>query len=525
MYFGLILIVLPPSKKTVNLTIEDILNFKDLNEFRSEQVTNFLAILFETGRESQDLKPIKVGLNFSELQSIEKFSDNDKMIFHYNVANGWSYLQQLTQNLNSDEFWDFNLKELEQQVINLRLANSYSKNSEDNFKKCQILTNLGNLFSHIGRFSEAQLYWQKILKIDSSFPMAHGNIGFGFFHYAKILYDDGHQVLFFKFAHRYLKKSVSSDIYEDSKLAFKNVIDLLESIIKKDDLENIQDLKGFSLGTTEQESDYRKWCLKNQLFINPLNDITTENIAGHDCLFLPTMTLKFDKPPIYQTIFNQIKQEFVSARHLLYSGLNESELHYSDKDNLQLDTFDYAVYSYSSEKIKIAFRICYSIFDKIGYLLNDYLNLGLKPEEVTFRTIWNVYDKNTKSYKVNPKVIQTQNWAFRGLYWLSKDLFERNKEFSSTIEPEAQELAQIRNFIEHKSFKIIDFGQSAILDNGLTYAIERTKFEEKTINLMKLARASMIYLSLGLNLEEKKKEITNPFLPINFIELRDEYKT
>tara|TARA_R110000868_G_C10957828_1_gene768236 strand:+ start:268 stop:1797 length:1530 start_codon:yes stop_codon:yes gene_type:complete len=508
----------------VNLTIGDILNLKDLNEFNSEQVTNLLAILFETGRESQDIKLIKVGLNFSKLQNLEKFSDDDKMTFHYNVANGWSYQQQLIQRLNSDEFWSFNLTELEQQIINLRLAYSYSKKSGDNLKKCQILTNLGNLFSHIGRFSEAQLYWQKVLKIDSSFPMAHGNIGFGLFQYAKILYDNGHQVLFFQFAHKYLKKSVNSDIYEDAKSAFKNVIDLLQSIIQKEDLENIQDLKGFSLGTSEQECGYREWCLKNRLFINPLNDITTENIAGHDCLLLPTMTLKFDKPPIYQTIFNQIKQEFVTARHLLYSGLNEREFHYSDKDNLQLDTLDYAVYSYSSEKIKIAYRICYSIFDKISYLLNDYLNLDFKPDKVSFRTIWSVYDKKSNSYKLNPKVIQTQNWALRGLYWLSKDLFEKNQEFSSTIEPEAQELAQIRNFIEHKSFKITEFGKSAIIDSGLTYVIERSEFEEKTINLMKLTRASMIYLSLGINLEEKKNEISNPVLPIDFVELRDEYK-
>lgn len=125
---------------------------------------------------------------------------------------------------------------------------------------------------------------------------------------------------------------------------------------------------------------------------------------------------------------------------------------------------------------------------------------------------------------MNPKILQTQNWAFRGLYWLSKDLFENKEEFTSTIEPEAQELAQIRNFIEHKSFKIIDFGQRGILDNGLTYAIERIEFEQKTLNLMKLVRASMIYLSLGINLEEKKKEITKPVLPIDFIELKDKYK-
>ena len=508
----------------MDLNIKDILKLEDLNEFSSKEVTNLLAIIFETGRESRDVKLIRLGLNFSKRQKLEKFSDDDKMTFHYNVANGWSYLQQLTKQPNSDKFWSFNSKELEQQIINLRIAYSFSQNSNENFKKCQILTNLGNLFSHLGRFSEAQVYWQKVLRIDSSFPMAHGNIGFGLFHYAKILYDNGHQFLFFQFAYKHLNKSINSEIYEDAKLAFKKIISQLESIIQKEKLDNIQDLKSFSIGTTEEECDYRKWCLKNQLFINPLNDVTTENIAGHDCLLLPTMTLKFDQPPIYQTIFNQIKQEFVTARHLLYSGINKSELHYSDKDNLQLDTLDYAVYSYSSEKIKIAFRICYSIFDKIGYLLNDYLNLGFKPENVSFRNIWNVYDKQTKTYELNPNVIQTQNWALRGLYWLSRDLFYKKAEFSSTIEPDAQKLAQIRNFIEHKSFKIIDLGHSAIQDNGLTYSIERSEFETKTINLMKLIRAGMIYLSLGINLEERKKKITDPVLPINFVELKDDYK-
>ncbi|MCF8716374.1 hypothetical protein JM658_16205 [Joostella atrarenae] len=508
----------------MNLTFEDILNLTDLNEFDAEQVTNLLAVLFETGRASQDVEPIKIGLKFSELQNQEEFSDDDKMTFHYNVANGWSYLQQLTQHINSDEFWSFNLKELEQQAINLRLALSFSEKSKNKHKKCEILTNLGNLFSHLGRFSEAQLYWQRVLKIDSSFGMAFGNIGFGLFHYAQILYDNGHQLLFFKFAYEYLKKAVNSDIYEDAKLAFKNIINHLESIIDKRDLENIQDLKDFSIGTTKQEREYRKWCLENQLFLNPLNDIVTENIAGHDCLLLPTMILKFDKPPIYQTIFNQIKQEFVSARHLLFEGLNQKEPHYSDKDNLQLDTLDFAIYSYSSEKIKIAFRLCYSILDKIGYLLNDYLNLGFKPDKVTFRGIWSIYDRKVKAYKLNPMISQTQNWAFRGLYWLSKDLYEKSEKFSSTIEPEAKELAHIRNFIEHKSFKIIEFGKNGLLDNGLTYMIERAEFEQKTLNLIKLIRASMIYLSLGINLEEKKKEIKNPVLPIDFVGLRDEYK-
>ena len=236
------------------------------------------------------------------------------------------------------------------------------------------------------------------------------------------------------------------------------------------------------------------------------------------------MILEFDQPPIYQTLFNQIKQEYVSARFLMYEGVNLKGLHYSDKENLQMDTLDYATYSFSIEKVKIAFRISYSILDKIAYLLNDYLDLGIKPYKVTFRTLW-YENENIKLNTLKPKINNTNNWAFRGLFWLSKDLYEENdSDFISSIEPDAQELARIRNFIEHKSFKTVEFGVSGIIDNDITYLITRNEFELKTIQLFKLVRAAIIYLSLGINLEERKKKIDKPTLPIDFIDLKDKFK-
>ena len=86
-----------------------------------------------------------------------------------------------------------------------------------------------------------------------------------------------------------LKRTIDSDIYQEAKIGFKQILTSLESYISKDDLEDIPDTINFSLGTTKKESKYRKWCLENQLFLNPLNDIVVENIASHDCLFLPTM--------------------------------------------------------------------------------------------------------------------------------------------------------------------------------------------------------------------------------------------
>lgn len=508
----------------MELNYDDILNFDNLNDFEPNQVVGILGLIFETSREQGNIDDLKVGLDFSEKQNLDNFEDHDKMIFHYNVANGWSYLQMLTQDINLDDFWAFKFKELEKQIINLRLALIYSEGIKDDFNKCQILTNLGNLFSHMGRFSEAQLYWHEALKIISDFPMALGNIGFGIFHYAKALYDRGHQSIFFKFAYRFLIKSIELDIYEEAKQSFSALAKDLEERFNNEQLKDLQGLNDYKLGKSKGEQKYRKWCLENKLFLNPINDISVESIAAHDCILLPKMTLDFDQPPVYQTIFNQLKQEFVTARFLLYEGITLKRRHYSDKKNLQMDTLDYATYSFSAEKVKIAFRMCYSLLDKIGYMLNDYLDLGFKSEQVSFRKIWYTYKKN-KPDGLNPKISDTKNWAFRGLFWLSKDLYEKyDLEFVSSIEPDAKDLALMRNYIEHKSFKTVEFGELSIVDNGLTFLISRAEFELRTLKLFRLVRAALIYLSLGINQEESKKVIDKLTIPVEFIDLKDDYK-
>jgi len=508
----------------VELKYENIIKFDNLNHFEPNQVVRILAIIFETSRKKREIKNLKIGLDFSEKQNLDLFDDHDKMIFHYNVANGWSYLQMLTQQENLDEFWEFKPQKLEKQIINLRLALIFSEEINDDFNKCQILTNLGNLFSHIGRFSEAQLYWHKALKIIPDFPMAVGNIGFGLFHYAKALYDKGHQSIFFKFTYKYLTESLKFDIYPEAKQSFSAIAKDLEERFNNKHLKNLEGLSNYKLGKSKGERTYRKWCLDNKLFLNPINDISIESIAAHDCIFLPTMTLEFDQPPVYQTIFNQLKQEFVSARYFLFEGLTQKRRHFSDKENLQMDTLDYATYSFSIEKVKIAFRMTYSILDKIGYLLNGYLKLEFKPDQVSFRRIWYTYKKNIP-IGLNPKISETKNWALRGLFWLSKDLYEKNNlEFLSSIDPDAKDLAEIRNYIEHKSFKTVEFGNLKYLDNGLTLSISRTEFESRTFELLRLVRAAIIYLSLGINLEEGKKYIDRPTMPIDFVELNDDFK-
>jgi endo-1,4-beta-mannosidase len=125
---------------------------------------------------------------------------------------------------------------------------------------------------------------------------------------------------------------------------------------------------------------------------------------------------------------------------------------------------------------------------------------------VSFRSIWHI--NNSKN--LNPIFQNSDNWALRGLYWLSKDIYEKEFDFDKNMEPDAMELSIIRNHLEHKCLKIL--GSKELYEmlyntsDDISYTIERTEFEAKTLKLLKLVRASIIYLSIAIDHEEKKKD-------------------
>ncbi|UFH36063.1 LA2681 family HEPN domain-containing protein [Flavobacterium acetivorans] len=482
-------------------TLNEYLAIGDFDNKTPQDINLILGSIFEFSRELNCIDSLKKGIEISSSISLQNFSDDYKMTFYYNLSNAWSYKKNMKQVLYSTKYWEFENHELTQEILNCRKALLLSENSNDLKRKCEILTNLGNDLSYLGRYSEAIELWNKALHLDKNFSMAIGNLGFGLFHYAQILYDDGHKSYFLKESYLNLKRVIESeDIYLEAKTSFKNIISLIEKQIDFNFLNSPNENKNYSLGSTDEEIKYRKWCVENCLFINPLNDIYKESIVAQDVLSLPTIMVKKEDANIYNyhSFYNQIKQEYCSARYLFYESITDKNVHYSDEGNVIIDTLDYATYSFNIEKAKIAFKLFYSILDKIAYLINSYFKLELKPFDISFKKIW--LEKN----RLNPLIEDTQNWGFRGMYWLSKDFSEKD-ELYSLLEPEAKELSTIRNFIEHKSFKLIEFGTSGVSEDGFTYNIQRDVFVNKTFKLMKTIRASIIYTSLMISIEESKK--------------------
>jgi hypothetical protein len=106
------------------------------------------------------------------------------------------------------------------------------------------------------------------------------------------------------------------------------------------------------------------------------------------------------------------------------------------------------------------------------------------------------------------------------MYFLARDFFD--DDFIEFASPDARGLAELRNFAEHRFLTLTEFGSAKIEGEQHRY-IPRSDFECKTMRLMKMARASLIYLSMAMYCEEKirieapdgeEAKISMPILPV-----------
>lgn len=434
---------------------------------------------------------------------------------HYFRANIWSAKRHMSGDARA---WPWKSEAIDGEILELRKAIRHAGfDSLDPMVEAQVYTNLGNVLNHTGRFIEAIEYWDRALAAVPSFAMANGNRGVGLAHYAGAVYDPGHEATLMIAACHSLAQACDPDAVQDNpdnEAAMKHFAERLAAIWSYYDIprmaENL-DLENHPMGRGKKERTYRRWCLNQRLFINPLNDAGPNPIAAHDVMTLPSITVSFEDgpgPPVVIHHFNIIKQEFCAARYALYEGINDAGVHFSDRGVLLYNTLDYPAFGFAVERIKMAFRGAYAVFDKAAFLLNTYFGLGHADRQVNFRNLWFVKGKGKV---LHPALDGLANWPLRGLFWLAKDIFE--DDFRDVTEPDAQSLYELRNHMEHKFVSVHDTLLRAI--SPLTvetpkagiFDISIDDLISKTLRQLKLARAVIIYLSLAVHAEERRREL------------------
>lgn len=418
--------------------------------------------------------------------------------------------------------WAWEHPEREQQILALSRSAEHPGFVElDVVRRCQILTNRANQLNMMGRFIDAIEGWDAALRIIPKFAMAQANRGYGLKHYGGLLDDDRERAILLLHAHDGLIAATAADAVHDSidtdALTHK-FAEAAKTYAAAGDLNRIRELQDFGtprLGRSKAEQKYRQWCLDGRLFLNPLNDLGPHARAACDDLVLPPIRVSFDErpgivtPPPVISFFNQMKQEYASARFMLYEGLHNTNLHFSDRGVRLFDTLDYPMHSLATERVRTAYRIAYSLLDKVAFLVDHYWKLRKSADRINFKNVWMVEGKSRllDRFKVYP------NWPLRGLFWLSKELFD--DQLKRTTGPDARELHHIRNALEHRFLQVHEGWAWSIMQTrpsgeGLGFSIDSDLLERKALRVMKIARSALIQLALAIGVEERARGRERP---------------
>jgi hypothetical protein len=501
-------------------SLEEILALGNLSSLDAEVALDVIAHLVDFASDDGSLFGVATALRWCD-ELDPRLDSQQRSRLDYFRANAWAFRQAASQQ-TVEAAWGWDQPTATKLVYHLRSAlRSESPDGQVDFHRCQVLTNLGNQLDTLGRPVAGQRAYTKALHELPSFWMARGNRARVVLGYADALYDHGHKALIAAFAHREMKMALEhmekhpsfGDASVLDERLKRQIAHIGQSLDVASALENLEEK--FDLGSDDAERAYRVWCLNETLFLNPLNDLGPYSIAAKDVLLLPDLRVAIGEPPVLIGFYNQLKQEFATARWLLYEGLVEGESHFSDGQVLLTNTLDYTAFGLAIEKLKTAFRLAYSLLDKVAYFLNYYLALGIKENQVNFKKIW--LEGSDKHPRVRQSLEASRNWSLRGLYWLGKDLFE--DKLSEVAEPEAEELAQMRHHLEHKYLKVHwlqvperSAASTAVspFKDTLAYSISREQLEQRSLHALRLAREALIYLSLGVHAEEHRRERESP---------------
>lgn len=362
----------------------------------------------------------------------------------------------------------------------------------------QALVHLGSVYDHFGRFQEAQNLWLQAGHLRNDDYMWRFNIGFSL-----------------GSTHGYYERRAESFVLAHAQSLLKQYVNKPETTRSATALyERIKDFKTPDISEDKvaeyedtEEGRYNQWVNDNWLRLNSYNDINPHSlISQDDSLYFNAVFSPKQDPEFGYRIFsllNEIKQEYVSARFMLYQYFtNSGTIHFSDKSVRLSDNADYSNYSYHIEVAKSSFRALYSLLDKIAYALNEYLGLGVSGMNVSFKDIW----YSNKKKRTLRKEITNQETAhsLAGLLFIRNDIYGGDECYLQ--DEKTLRLKAVRNAMEHRAIIVTDDG--AFDDSGVTLKISRTDFEETAMTLIHTVRQAIFCFVNTVNHIEYDKKMS-----------------
>lgn len=463
--------------------------------------------------------------NADNLHLLETIKKSEKLIsiissplssmqLYYDIGTGYGELRKLTDTEEYLEKEIFNLRKSIYIYAEKQNANVFQQNEKiiADYLAAQIYVNLGNALSKTKRYIAAIDNYFYAIIIDPTFSMAYANLSSVLFKYAESQVNTIYKNYLNQAAYYYYKKTKEFKENLHTHDALKN----LEQYVQMFSEEYIEFMEDKLIPPVydfdcQQEIDYRMICSLYRVFLNPVCDVLMDNCFWIDDVQMPFVENKLvpnELSELYE-LFAQIKSEYAYGRYLWYQAQEdkiETSPFWSNDIDLGICKKFHSDYSYRDYISRAAYRMLYSIFDRIGYFINSYWNIGLRKGQISFKKVFSCVDKNDKSKRVpNQKTLSFKE--LHPLYWLQKDLSEN--EFVCITNPNSIKLDRMRNDMEHNVLRTIK--QKVEVDVKFTKFSFRSEIEKNTIDILKLLRESIIYLVLAVKEKQendmKKKEL------------------
>ncbi len=466
--------------------------------------------------------------------------------------------------------------------------------------RSMIETNLANCFSSQGRVLCCIPHYDIAISIDEN-PIAVMAKANNELFLSESLYDDGHSEYHYLVAYELITKAIENI----DKIAFDQRTPLLEggSLLKfKKWFEESFEIDYFNYFeeyvekfTSKKQKQYFEWSAKNNLFLNDLNDVCEYEITYQDIFSLPSFiqklnnSLTISEELSYHGNYDELKNDYCYARYLIFSSkdISDDTHHMFNSTYPHTDDMSFSINNLKVAQYKSAFRILYSLFDKIAYFINRFFNLNhIKHDrKISIDTLFRDFQSNGNGWKPHKKLKDSDNYFIHALFYILRDIHKVGSSDSVTkwLDPNAVAFTEIRNAMEHRSLKIVDdFGyelatsHNSYNDNNFiklkeeikalsikiknneenlrksksekdhclynklneemenlserlvdlqskvyekeklsshSLLIKLSQFESRLMQLIGLARNSIIYLSLAIHFEERRRPEDGLYLP------------
>lgn len=494
---------------------------------------NEIAARFDSAIESRNNKAIMKQISWAK-KECETVSGFNKAAYHYYIATAYGAIEP-RGSVDADKYTRKQMLHYRLSVDAFDAVAEIDRDTDYYLLNSMMLTNYANLLRNCGRFIAAIQKYRQAVSCWPEAGMALGNLGIQYNYYGRVAINRNDSVYFHKMAYDALQLSVTLDdpnVYDKAKILFEQYLTAYsETPVAQ--MQLCLETEEKSASMTKTEYRYRKWALQNNLFLNELNDTPLEWLwIAEDDIHIGPITEDTVNPPVYFSMFNQIKQEYAYARYLIHEAFlmkERKQPYYADKKIHLTYSLDYACYSMRLEHLKSAFTTLFNLFDRIAFLLNAYFKIGIRPEDVSFSSIWNKHRGNpdTTGYVYSNPLNLQSNYALQALHWMFYDM-ECQTDASN---PHLPRMRDIRHALTHRYTKVITEGivslEGAATLDEVAFHVTDEELETLTMELIASLREAIMYAVFSIRIEEDKKREAEPNrtiiqLPID--EYCDEWK-